>query len=225
MIPIAVIRPQPGCAATVAALGEAGLEAHGFPLFAVEPVAWQPPPPADFDALLLGSANALRHVAAALAAYAGKPAYAVGETTAAAARAAGLELVATGAGGLQDLLARLDPGHCRLLRLCGEERVALDLPPGVAVAERVVYASRALAMPPALLELLRAPALVLLHSAEAARHFAGECARNAIDRGHLSLATIGPRVSLAAGSGWARVEAAESPSETALLALAARMCH
>jgi len=221
MIPIAVIRPQPGCDASVAALTDAGFDARGFPLFAIQPVAWETLPPDRFDALLLGSANALRHRGDALAGYAGKPAYAVGETTAEAARAAGLDVIATGAGGLQDLATQLAPGHRRLLRLCGEDRVPLSLPPGVAVIERVVYASRAQPMPEALAAMLRAPALVLLHSGEAGRHFASECARHAIDRGQVSLAVIGPRVSEAAGGGWARVEAAETPSEAALLAFLA----
>lgn len=225
MIPIAVIRPQPGCDASVAALREMGLKARGFPMFAVEPVAWEPPPPVAFDALLIGSANALRHGGGALRAYAGKPAYAVGKTTAAAARAAGLEVVAAGEGGLQELFARLGPGHRNLLRLCGADRVELAVPPGITVIERTVYASQAQPMSGELANLLRNPALVLLHSAEAARHFARECERQALDRAQVALATIGPRVTHAAGPGWARVATAQSPSEAALLALVARMCH
>lgn len=80
MIPLIVIRPQPGCDASVAAARARGLDAHGFPLFAVRALDWQPPAPDSFDALLIGSANALRHGGAALAAWRGKPAYAVGRT-------------------------------------------------------------------------------------------------------------------------------------------------
>ena len=43
MIPLAIIRPQPGNAATVAAARARGLDAQGFPLFAVTPLAWQAP--------------------------------------------------------------------------------------------------------------------------------------------------------------------------------------
>ncbi|MEY4721487.1 MAG: hypothetical protein RIQ46_1212 [Pseudomonadota bacterium] len=221
MIPLIVIRPEPGCAASLAAARAMGLEAHGFPLFSIAALPWQAPPAESFDAVLLGSANALRHGGAELAACRGKPAYAVGEATAAAARAAGLDVVATGRGGLQGLMPRLDPAHRRLLRLCGQERVALEPPPGVSIVERVVYASEALPLPGALAELLRRPAVVALHSAEAARHFAGLCA----DRGPVRLACIGPRVSEAAGTGWAAVEAAPVPDDAALLALAARMCQ
>ena len=88
MIPVIVIRPQPGCDATVAAASDMDLEVHGFPLFEVRPLAWEAPDPDEIDALLIGSANALRHAGAALSAFRGKPTYTVGETTAEAARAA-----------------------------------------------------------------------------------------------------------------------------------------
>lgn len=226
MIPLIVIRPQPGCDATVAAAaGGAGLPARGFPLFAVRPVAWQPPDPAGVDALLLGSANALRHGGAALAVYRGKPAYAVGRTTADAAHAAGFIVELVGEGGLQSVIGRLRAGHRRLLRLAGETRLALDMPAGVTVTERVVYASEPAPMPPALAELLREPAVVMLHSGEAARHFAGLCDSNGIARAPLALAAIGPRVAEAAGEGWKTVTCADRPSDAALLALAGQMCQ
>ena len=69
MKPLYVIRPEPGCAATMRAARAMGLEAHGFPLFEVRPLGWDAPPAASFDALLIGSANALRHGGAAFAAY------------------------------------------------------------------------------------------------------------------------------------------------------------
>ena len=78
-LPIIAIRPEPGCGATLAAGREAGLAVEAWPLFEVWPLAWDAPPADSFDALLLGSANALRHGGTALAAYRGKPAYAVGE--------------------------------------------------------------------------------------------------------------------------------------------------
>jgi uroporphyrinogen-III synthase len=119
MIPVVAIRPQPGCDATVAAARAAGLDARGFPLFEVRPLAWQPPSAESFDALLLGSANALRHAGPPLDGYHGKPAYAVGATTADAASAAGLDVIAVGSGGLKLLLPRLAADHRRLLRLSG----------------------------------------------------------------------------------------------------------
>ena len=60
MIPLIVIRPEPGCSASLsAARAMPGLEAHGFPLFEVVARSWEPPAPDRFDALLVGSAAAL----------------------------------------------------------------------------------------------------------------------------------------------------------------------
>jgi len=225
MMPVVAIRPQPGCNATVARLEGAGLDAKGFPMFTVRPLDWEAPDAESLDALLVGSANAIRHGGAALRAYTGKPTYAVGEKTAQAARDAGLEIAATGAGGLQDLLTSIKPGHRRLLRLAGAQRVELTPPEGIEMVERIVYSSDALPMPQELAEILVDPALVLLHSAQAARHFAQCCDERNIDRSRISLATIGPRVSDAAGTGWRALRAAANPSEDALLALAQEMCQ
>ena len=225
MTPLIVIRPEPGCAETVAAARAMDLAAQGFPLFAVRPLAWTEPGPASFDALLIGSANALRHGGTGLAAFAGKPAYAVGETTAAAARAAGLEIAATGQGGLQQLLGQLKPGHRRLLRLAGRERAALVTPPGVVIEERVVYASDALPLPAALAAMLGQFAVVLLHSSAAARHFAGQCDAAGIARSTIAIAALAPAIAEAAGDGWAHCASAPDPRDHALLALARQMCQ
>lgn len=225
MIPLVVIRPQPGCDATVAAAEAMGLDARAFPLFAVREMAWQPPDPASIDALLIGSANALRHGGTGLALYRGKPAYAVGRTSAEAARAAGFDVVVSGESGLQTLLRELHPHHRRLLRLAGEARVSLAPPRGITIIERTVYASEPRPMPAPLIALLREEAIVLLHSAEAARHFATQCERNGIARAPLALAAIGPRVAETAGEGWHAIAAASRPDETALLALAREMCQ
>jgi uroporphyrinogen-III synthase len=225
MKPLIVIRPQPGCAATVKAARDLELEAEGFPLFEVRAVDWDPPVPDSFDALVLGSANALRLAGPALAAYAGKPTYAVGAVTADAAREAGLDVVATGTGGLKAVLGKLAPEHRRLLRLAGRERVMLIPPAPVSMQERVVYASEPLPMPQALRVTLARPAVVLLHSAEAAHRFADLCDAGRVARACVSLAALGSRIARAAGSGWGAVEAAGSPNDTALLALAREMCQ
>ena len=224
--PVIILRPEPGNAASLAAARALGLAAHGCPLFAVEAVAWEAPNPAIIDALLIGSANAPRHAGPQLAIYAGKPAYAVGETTAEVCRNAGLAVVATGSGGLQQLFGQLAPGHHRLLRLAGADRVALAPPPGVTLIERIAYASLPRPIPADLADLLTSPRpLVLLHSAEAARHFAAECARLALPRASIHLAALGPRVAEAAGQGWASLHMASATSDEALLALARQLCQ
>lgn len=224
-LPVIVIRPEPGAQATCASALAQGLDARSHPLFTVAALAWEPPARSDIDALLLGSANALRHGGPALDTYRGMAAYAVGEKTAQAARKAGLDVIATGRGGLQYVLARLRPEHRRLLRLAGRERVDLTLPAAVTMTTCEVYASRALPIPAGLAALLAMPAVVLLHSGEAAAHFAGECARLGLARNALHLAAIGPRVAARAGEGWATLRSADTPDDTALLALARHLCQ
>lgn len=224
MIPLCVIRPEPGCAASVAAARARGIDAFGFPLFAVAPQAWEAPPEQQFDGLLAGSANVFRHGGPALAAYRHLPVHAVGSTTADAARAAGFPVATVGQGGLQRVLDGI-PAGTRLLRLAGAERITLIPPPGVRLSERTIYASEPSSLPAALAALLAKPAVIALHSAEAARHFAGECDRHGLARGVLSLACIGPRVAEAAGGGWAAVGIAADPSETGLLAKATELCQ
>ena len=223
MIPLVIIRPEPGCTASALAARALGLEAVAAPLFAVSPEPWQVPDPQEFDALLVGSANVFRHGGHALARFSAKPVHVVGAATAAAARAAGFSVGSVGSGGLQQVLDAV-PAGIRLLRLAGAERIALTPPEGVSMAERTVYASRPQAMSNALATRLQESCAVALHSAGAARHFAAECDRLNIARNRLSLVTIGPRVSLAAGSGWRTVRTAEEPSETALLANARDLC-
>lgn len=222
-LPVIVVRPEPGLAATLGAARANGLDVHGFALFEPEPAAWQAPDPAPYAALLAGSGTVFREGGAQLAPLRALPVLAVGEATAEAARAAGFTVSATGQGGLQALVGDLPPG--RYLRLCGEARVALDPPAGVTIDPLVTYRIAARAFPPELATLLRAPALVLLHSGEAARHFAGQCAAHGIDRARLMLACLAPRIAAAAGKGWARVESARDPSDSALLELARQMCQ
>lgn len=225
MIPLVVIRPEPGCQATERVALALGLPVHACPMFKVRPLAWELPDAASFDALLLGSANAVRHAGAALRHFRAKPAYAVGRTTADAATRAGLAVTASGTGGLQSLLPRILPAHRRLLRLAGRERVPLDLPAGISVIEREVYVLDPLPMPPELAALLAEPAIVALHSAEAARHFTAECERLGLDRTKIRIAALGPRIAAAAGQGWRALAGARAPNDTALLALAQQMCQ
>ena len=225
--PLLVVRPEPGNAATVAAARALGLTAWGEPLFRVAPTAWNPPPALEFDAVLIGSANALRHGGEALASYTALPAYVVGEATAEAARDAGFSVAAVGAGGLQDLIARLAHDNRRqVLRLAGAEHVALAHPANIALVTAVVYEAQAQPMTAACATLLGQGAVALLHSAAAARHFAAECERLGIDRSVILLACLGPRIADAAGArGWASVASAPRPDDTALLALASEMCQ
>lgn len=224
-LPVIVIRPEPGASATRSAARTLGLDAHAFPLFTVHRLEWQAPPHGQFDALLIGSANVLRHGGAALSQYQHMPAYVVGETTALAAREAGFDVVAVGSGGLQGVLDSIDLVHARLLRLAGRERVPLTLPAGASMETREVYASEPQPLPPSCTAMLVHGALVLLHSGEAAAHFSRACDEAGLDRSQIALAALGPRIATRAGAGWGAVRCADSATDAALLALAKEMCQ
>ena len=222
--PILAIRPEPGCTATVEAGKAVGLTIEAVPLLELRSLEWSIPR-GEFDGLLLGSANALRLAGPLVDNLVGKPVYAVGETTADAARRRGFPVARSGHGGLQALLDELAGESLRLLRLAGRERIRLTVPRGIAVETAIAYESSALPLPARAADLLRSGALVLLHSAVAATHFAAECDRLGIHRGDIALAALAPRIAEAAGTGWAARRPANQPNEAALLALARQMCH
>ena len=226
MLPLLVVRPEPGNAATVSAARGLGLQAIASPLFEVAPVTWRTPGAAPFDALLLASANAVRHGGDALVALTALPVYAVGPATAAAAREAGFNVVATGRGSLEALLPELvNDRRGRVLRLVGERHRDLPTPPGVELVTEVVYWAKPLSLQPSSVALLRGGAVIMLHSGEAARHFAAECARLDLARQRIALACLAPRVAEMAGAGWAARRSADRPDDPALLAMAVEMCQ
>lgn len=210
---ILVTRPEPGGGATAARLRALGHEAIAAPLLGFEAVAWAPPETLP-DALLLTSAAAARLAGAVPAAFQALPAYTVGAATAAAARAAGFADVRVGDGGVQALIdAMAVAGTRRVLHLAGEDRTAVTVPDGLELVIRTVY--RACLQP---LAALPAVDWVLLYSARTAGQFAAEVDRLAGDRGSIAIAAISSRALAAAGGGWRRAVAAESPDEDALLA-------
>jgi uroporphyrinogen-III synthase len=216
---VAVLRPEPGNRATVAALHRAGLETIALPLFEVVAIPWEAPDPEDHDGLLLTSANAVRCAGPQLGALAGLPVFAVGAATAEAARDSGLPVTSTGTEGVAEIVAAARVlGRHRLLHLAGRDR--MPAPAGVT-RTITVYDSRQRAFEPAALRPI-AGQVALLHSPRAARRFAALCA-GAIDRGTVRLAALSPTVADAAGTGWAEVAFAADPTDAALVALARRL--
>ena len=220
---VLAVRPEPGLAATVAAAQAMGLNAIGYPLFEIRPRDWDCPDPASIDALLIGSANAIRHGGEGLKALTDKPVHAVGEATAEVARGAGFDIASTGTGGLQNVIDAI-PQKARLLRLAGAEHVALNPPDGITIETRIVYETVPLELPEPLRPLQDLGLTVLLHSAAAARQFAKESRRLAFNRSRISLIVIGPRVAAAVGDGWGAVHVSPAPSDQAMLEMARDMC-
>jgi uroporphyrinogen-III synthase len=128
---VLVTRPYPDNEATAARLRARGLEVLLAPMLRFEPMAFHDEPDARYDAVVVTSSNALRALAPQLAEtrLLHLPLFAVGEQTAATARAMGFGKVVSGGGdalALQDRLiesvrARQLKKTSRLLYLAGAE--------------------------------------------------------------------------------------------------------
>ena len=211
MRPLVLLRPEPGGSSSAARAMAMGLEVRLVPLFTIVPLAWTAPDPAQFDALVLTSANALRHAGAELQKLKALPVHAVGEATAALARAAGFTVASVGAGGSGDM--DLPPGQ-RLLHLAGRNHGDTG-----AASVIPVYEARQIDRP-AGLDALR-DCVIAVHSPRAGLRLAELVA----DRSSIAIAAISAAAAEACGVGWERMEVAPKSRDDQLLALAARLCE
>ena len=210
---VVILRPEPGGQATLARATAAGIDAVAIPLFTIVRVEWVAPAASAFDALLLTSANAVRCGRDQLAGLSALPTYCVGEATAVAARAKGFAVAGTGAEDAAALV-ELVPKGLRLLHLAGRDHRAI---PGVTSI--VVYDSAVIDSPP-LLEALSG-GVAMVHSPRAGARLAELVEA----RGDIAIAAISEAAAVACGSGWREVAIIAAPSDGALLALAAGLCH
>ena len=190
-----------------------GLEPVVAPLFEIRPLPGPPIDPAGYDALLLTSANGARHAPAGLTAL---PCFAVGESSAEAARAAGFADVRAGpSDGAAAAAMMAAAGVRRALHLCGRQHLAVEAE-GVAIDRRAVYSAE-----PVERGRIEGPAVAMIHSARAAERFA----QLAGEKGTIAVAAISAAAAAAAGTGWAAISVAPEPREQALLELAAKLCN
>ncbi|HEU4956983.1 MAG TPA: uroporphyrinogen-III synthase [Sphingomicrobium sp.] len=209
-----LLRPEPGLSASAERARAQGLEVLCCPLFRIEPVEWAAPDAAQFDALLMTSANAVRCAGAQLDQIRSLPVHAVGQSTALAAQKAGLRVETVGSGNVADLLAEL-PSTVRLLHLAGEDHHPTDTR---QIERRITYRAMPFADP----GLPRLSGLVVaVHSPRAATRL-GELAK---ERASTIIAAISKAAASAVGAGWQEVAVAKEPNDKSLLALAASLCH
>ncbi len=220
---VLVTRPEPHASAIAVRLQALGHQVFVAPLLSVESVAWAVPT-ARPDAVIMTSGNAARHGGQGLATLRHLPLFAVGQATAAAARAAGFANVTHGETGVADLLAQAATRGVRhVLHLAGEDRIDAAVPPGMQLDIVTVYrAVAATALPVDAATALDVGAIdvALLFSPRTARILAGLCTAPA----GLAIAALSPAVLAAAGPGWRSAVAAEQPTEAALLAAAGLTC-
>ncbi len=225
--PLLILRPEPGASMTAKRAFDEGWRPIVAPIFRIEPIAWGSPPAADYDALFVTSANAVRQSGKAIRAYHAMPAYAVGDATARALKAAGFKDIRTGRGDAAVMLeAAAENGVARALHLAGEDYRDVGHE-GINIDRRIVYRSAALDTlgGKALAALREGGAVTLLHSGRAAQHFGALCDAAKIARRKVRIAALAPAVLEAAGPGWAEGIAAAKPDDAALLAAAARLCQ
>lgn len=214
-----VLRPEPAAHRTVERAKSLGLEVDSIPLFKLEPVKWSPPDPNRFDGILLTSANAVNMGGGQLERLRGLPVHAVGDATAVAAEVAGFGVASVGKGGVEDLLASIEP-DARLIHLCGEDRRPPERPKQ-EISCVTVYRARAVDEPRSMAALRGQVAMV--HSPRAGKRLAELLPVE--DRTSVRIAAISKAAADAAGPGWADVQVANVPSDSALLALARALCE
>lgn len=223
-----IIRPEPGASASALRAHEAGLVPILLPFFEVQAVEWECPDPADYDALLLTSANAVRFGGAGLESLRTLPVHAVGERTAEAARAARLDVTTVGTSDAAAAVkAASDMGHRRLLWIAGADHRPIKMPKNMPKALKVTtvisYASGAKALPADTGEIIGSVDAVALHSPRAAVEFKKAAADFGIDKASITLAAFSPAIAEAAGDGWHAIAVAERPADIALLSALAEL--
>ncbi len=211
MRPLVILRPEPGGSRTAARAEAMGLQPRLLPLFTIVAIPWTAPDPAEFDTLVLTSANAVRHGGEELDKLKGLPVHAVGETTAALARDAGFRIASVGRGGSRQMPL---PTGQRHLHLAGRDHVGAG-----AMQVIAVYEARAVDSPPGIGQL--GDCVVAVHSPRAGSRL-GELVT---EPGRIAIAAISPAAAEACGTGWQELRAADAPNDSALLALAARLCE
>jgi uroporphyrinogen-III synthase len=209
-----LLRPEPGLSASADRARALGIEVICRPLFRVEPSRWDVRDTAEYDGLLLTSANAVRHAGPGLERLMQLPVHAVGRSTAEAARIAGLQVKSIGDGNVEALLTRL-PKELRLLHLAGENHKETA---GRRIDRRIVY--RAAVIPDPCLPPLQG-LVVAVHSPRAGARLA----ELATDRRATKIAAISEAAAEECGTGWEKVEIAAKPDDNSLLALAAMLCQ
>lgn len=235
---VLVTRPEPGAGSTARRLRAMGYEPVLLPLTEIRGLATAAHPVGPWDAVVITSANAIRHAPAALVgALASVPAYAVGEATAGAARAAGLSDVIAGRGDAAALAALVDlPPGSRLLYLCGRVRRP-DFETALA-ARRIdvipleTYDTQAVPIADATASTLGLIDAVAIHSAEGATALARLVVRPAFAEvlGGSVLVAISARAAKPVAGAFAdRIVVAPEPSDAAMVealrTVTAPQCH
>ncbi len=221
--PVLICRPRPGADTTAKRAETLGMDAIVYPLFSVEPLTWTPPAPESFDAIMLTSANALRHGGDAVKQYASLPTFAVGETTAEASEKDGFQDIRVCGPNVQALITSIhNAGYKNILHLSGHHVRPYD-PKGLNIIRLPVYHAADAGDAEELATHLTHAPIVLVHSPRAGERLAMMTTFE--QRQSISVIAISGAALEACGGDWKSTQAAEEPSDAAMLALARQICH
>jgi len=213
-----IIRPQPAADKTARLAANAGIEPVVMPLFEIAPQVWEAPDTGNFDALLITSANALRHCGNIAASVRQLPLLAVGEPTAKLAREQGFNVELVGDAGKSALLHEAKKrGFANILWLAGKHWTESSLDEEMIAAKAIVYESRALPAPKDFAEYAEKADAIALHSSRAATHFCSLIAETGLGRRDISIVALSRAIAEKAGAGWRNAVTAKTPDDAALL--------
>ena len=221
--PVLICRPHPGADTTAKRVETLGMDAIVYPLFSVEPLTWAAPAPESFDAIMLTSANALRHGGDAVKQYASLPAFAVGDATAEAAEKAGFQDIRICGPNAQALITSIhNAGYTNVLHLSGHHVRPYD-PKGLNIVRLPVYHAADAGDAAGLAAHLTHAPIVLVHSPRAGERLVALTTSE--QRQSIPVIAISGTALEACGGDWKSAQAAEEPSDAAMLALAWQICH
>lgn len=216
--PVLVLRPEPGATRTGEALDKMGFRPILYPLFAVEPIDWMPPDPADFDAVLVTSANTMLLGGPGLSRFRHLPLFVVGKASASAARKVGFGVVQVGGGNARLTLPLIvQAGYRRILHLCGTEVRDTDSL-GLFITRIAVYRTEERGDSKGLAQALprEREVFALVHSPRAGKRLADLICGEG--RHNITIVAISGAASDACGNGWHGRVIAGAATDEALLA-------
>lgn len=219
---IILLRPKKGGQQSAIIARQFGFDPIIAPASEIRPIAWDRPPPSDFDSIMITSANALRVNHQQITAYAHLPLYAVGKATAKLALEMGFTIAGQGKGGAAALWPLLQKDNRRrILRIVGMDYIPID---SDSITTIITYEAAILPMHDDLRDLLQnpnAPHIFAFHSVRAVQIFNNYIsdlpANMAFDTSRHIAISLAPTITQALGSNWQKIITSPSADDNAMM--------
>lgn len=225
-----ILRPTDGALQSAAVARELGFDPIIASASKICALDWEAPDPSEFDAIMITSANALRHGGDVIMQYRYLPMFAVGKATAKLATDMGFNIAAIGQGGAKALWPLIvSHGAKNILRLVGRDYVTVNS--DLNVRTIMTYEARALPMADDLMALMmdtNAPHIFTFHSAKAVQIFDDYIAdlQNYGMKFNKSLhyaAALAPTIAQQLSPDWRKIIISPSASDAAMMTAISEM--